>query len=163
VLPTSRFIYIDFLLNAKVNFLFRLDTTLWLLRKSVKANLQAFLTSEPDETQSSPLRPGLLNYQKNCSLYLLNRRTYKPHIQSRHESNDKSRRHNYEFSPVCLLTELSWFVVDRNCGRTARFLHCATMKQTYVCFTARPNMTEAELDSSARMRASKMTLVYDAL
>jgi len=37
------------------------------------------------------------------------------------------------------------------------------MKQAYVCFTARPDMTETELDSSARMRASKMTLVYDAL
>jgi len=81
---------------------------------------------------------------------------YEPHIQSGHERKDKSRRQNYEFSPVCLLTELSWFILDRNCGRT-------TMKQAYVCFTARPDMTETELDSSARMRASKMTLVYDAL
>jgi len=51
------------MLNVKAN-LFRLATTLRLLRKSVKVNLQAFLTSEPDETQSSPLQSGPLNYQK---------------------------------------------------------------------------------------------------
>jgi hypothetical protein len=36
------------------------------------------------------------------------------------------------------------------------------MKPTDVCFTARPDMTQTELDSSASMRASKMTLDYDA-
>jgi hypothetical protein len=50
-------------IKVQANLLFRLGTTLWLLRKSVKVNLQAFLTSEPDETQSSPLRSGLLNYK----------------------------------------------------------------------------------------------------
>lgn len=67
MLPTSRFIHTDFMLNVKANLLFRLGTTLWLLRKSVKVNLRAFLTSEPDETQSSPLQSGPLNYQKKMA------------------------------------------------------------------------------------------------
>ena len=150
-------------IKVKANLFFRLGTTLWLLRKSVKVNLQVFLTSEPDDTQSSPLRSGLLNYKKNGSRYLLNRRMYEPHIQSGHDSNDKSRRQNYKFGPVCFPTELFWFIVDRNSGRTSSCLHPATMKQTFVCYTARPDMTKTELDSSARMCISKMTLVYDAL
>jgi hypothetical protein len=36
-------------------------------------------------------------------------------------------------------------------------------KQTCISFTAWPNMTEKDLGYSTRMRAGKMTLVYDAL
>jgi hypothetical protein len=78
-----------------------------------------------------------------------------PHIQSGFDSNEKSHRQSYEFIPVCLVTDVSWFIVDRSYGRTVRCLDSAS--------TGLADMAETEPDSSVRIRANKHLLRYDTL